>query len=138
MPRGKKGKRGRGRQRRIVQHSLQMQSEGEVPTECASDIDDDDFDSLRTDPDELADDLEALIDVLGTGTIPAWHAAPALAADLVSWLRHGEIPTLRSASCMALDLDIILDGIRSPLVSPLYTPADMAKFLKLAREAVDQ
>ena len=39
---------------------------------------------------------------------------------------------------MALDLDIILDGIRRPLVSPLYTPADMAKFLQLAREAADQ
>ena len=56
-----------------MQHLLRMPSEGEDVTdhvsaaEHATDSDDDDFELLRTDTDESPDDLEALIELLGTG-----------------------------------------------------------------------
>ena len=76
--------------------------------EHATDSDDDDFERLRIAIDELSDDLDALVDLIGTGTTPEWHEAPDLATDLIHWLTFQEVPTLRSPSRLALDLNILL------------------------------
>lgn len=118
MARGKKGKKSGGKQPLSLPLLSRRQHGEMLCTDAASESDEDGLPSYRTDPDELAEDLDALIDVLCVGATPAWHAAPALAADLVFWFRHGEIPTLRTTSDMAVDLDMIPEASGPPSCPP--------------------
>ena len=60
----------------------------EAPSEeDVNEVEDEDFAQMRTGPDDMLDDFEAVVDLLYFGETPAWSEYPGFARDLASWIQ---------------------------------------------------